>query len=118
MKVIVCGGRDFNNAAYLTGAMDMLHLVYGVSLLAHGAARGADTLAGKWAKKRAIECVEYPADWDKHGNGAGPIRNRWMLEDFKPDMVVGFPGGRGTEHMLEIAQEVPTVIVMDITKAF
>lgn len=44
------------------------------------------------------------ADWKKHGKAAGPIRNGIMLRDGKPDMVVAFPGGRGTANMVDQAR--------------
>ena len=47
----------------------------------------------------------YPADWDTHGRGAGPIRNKQMLEEGKPDLVIAFPGGKGTANMIGQAKE-------------
>jgi hypothetical protein len=69
----------------------------------HGAARGADTLAGLFAKMFGTKVEAYPADWDTHGKAAGPIRNQQMLDEGKPDLVVAFPGGAGTKHMKETA---------------
>jgi hypothetical protein len=40
----------------------------------------------------------HPADGKKHGRAAGPIRNQKMPEE-KPELVVAFPGGRGTADM-------------------
>src|SRR5690348_8540698 len=58
-----------------------------------GAARGVDTVALDWAVINWCPSEEYPADWDTHGKAAGPIRNKQMLEEGKPDLVVAFPGG-------------------------
>jgi hypothetical protein len=43
--------------------------------------------------------------WPSQGDGraAGPRRNQRMLEDFRPDLVVAFPGGRGTAYMVRRA---------------
>jgi len=69
-----------------------------------GEARGADHLAALWALRSKIPLVCYPAEWSKHGKKAGPIRNKQMLEDGKPTIVVAFPGGRGTANMVKQAK--------------
>lgn len=72
--------------------------------LMQGGADGADYLANEWAKTKAgIKRWVCKADWKKHGRSAGPIRNARMLE-WKPDLVVAFPGGRGTKNMVTQAQ--------------
>ena len=81
MRVIVCGGRVFENEEGLFKALDKLHEKYGFTLLAEGDARGADKLAGLWAESRGVDHVRYPADWDKHGNRAGYIRNEYHQVD-------------------------------------
>lgn len=70
----------------------------------HGGAHGADALAGQWAKSRAIQTVECAAGWDLLGKAAGYIRNKRMAE-LEPDLVVAFPGGRGTANMVQIAKD-------------
>ena len=48
--------------------------------------------------------MEMPADWTKHGKAAGPIRNQKMLDEC-PDLVVAFPGGKGTADMVRRAMK-------------
>jgi UDP-N-acetylmuramoylalanine-D-glutamate ligase len=48
--------------------------------------------------------VKAPADCETHGRSADPIRNRRTLDEGKPDLVVAFPGGRGTAHMVSQAR--------------
>ena len=71
----------------------------------HGGALGADTASGEWAKSEGVKVTSYPANWKKHGKAAGPIRNRQMIEEGKPDIVVALPGGRGTANMIAQAEE-------------
>jgi hypothetical protein len=104
MRVIVCGGRDYGNAQELYSELDKFHEEHDIRELAHGAQRGADTLAGKWAKERNIPVKPYPADWDNLGDAAGPKRNMFMLTDFDPDAVIAFHGGTGTLNMVKIAR--------------
>ena len=104
-KALVCGGRDFNNAKMLYEALDKMEL----SQIIHGAAKGADSLAGQYAKSRSIACQTYPANWKPQGptgpldRGAGFKRNQKMLDQGQPDLVIAFPGGNGTRNMAKIA---------------
>lgn len=77
-----------------------------ITEIIHGAARGADTMAGDYGYASKIPVRTFPADWDQYGKRAGPIRNHQMLAE-KPDLVVGFigPNSRGTKHMLDIAKK-------------
>ena len=95
----------------LFAALDRLHREHGFTLLIHGDARGADRLSGEWATDRGIEVFACPADWKRHGRGAGPIRNRQML-DHKPDLLVAFPGGRGTADMVAVATKAGLRVVL------
>lgn len=110
MRVLVCGGRDYGDHRRVYEILDKINEVEGITSLCEGGATGADRLGRLWAKRRRVEHVAYPADWATHGRAAGPIRNKWMLGDFKPDLVVAFPGGRGTEHMSKIAIEAGVMV--------
>lgn len=104
MRIIVCGGRDYSDQAFLFKFLDGLGLGSKDTII-HGGAFGADALAGKWARERKVNEVVFPADWKKHGKSAGPIRNVEMAKDGNPDAVIAFPGGKGTAHMLLTAQK-------------
>lgn len=102
MKVLVCGGRDYNDAAEVFACLDRLHRENPITCIIHGDAFGCDRLAGYWGQDNDIEVKACPADWAKHGRAAGPIRNREMLLLY-PDVVIAFPGGRGTADMIRQA---------------
>jgi hypothetical protein len=114
-RVLVCGGRDFADRAVLEAFLSNLHRVCGIALVIAGGARGADTMAEEWAKAQGIACEIYMADWDGLGSKAGPIRNQRMLHEGKPDLVIAFPGGRGTADMVRRAREagIDTVEITD-----
>jgi predicted Rossmann-fold nucleotide-binding protein len=103
MRVIVCGGRKYNNVTRLYSILGKLHRERGIDLLINGGAPGADGLASGWAAANLVKVEEYPAEWDKYGGRAGPIRNAMMLDE-NPDAVVAFPGGRGTADMVRRAK--------------
>lgn len=106
MRLLVCGGRDFGSArdcAMLREVLDTWHARRPVTLLIHGAARGADSLAAAWAASVGVERLAFPADWGKHGRAAGHMRNAQMLHEGSPAAVLAFPGGSGTADMVRKA---------------
>lgn len=112
MKAIICGGRTYSDLEYLETSLDHCLKWWKLSVIITGGAKGADTLANQWATKRGLRVCVLFADWDKYGKAAGMIRNKLMLEE-KPDVVIAFPGGTGTENMITISRQagVPVFIL-------
>lgn len=101
IRLLVCGGRDFQNVALAEHALHAVHAKVGIAVLIEGGAKGADRLARTWAFKNDVPIETYPADWDTHGRAAGHIRNAEMLAEGKPHGCIAFPGGRGTADMIQ-----------------
>jgi DNA polymerase I-like protein with 3'-5' exonuclease and polymerase domains len=99
VKIIVCGGRDYANRALVWSTLDTI----APDVVIHGTTSGADTLAKRWAQKRGVTEKPFPAKWKLYGKAAGPIRNRRMLKE-RPDLVVAFPGKKGTANMVKQAR--------------
>jgi hypothetical protein len=96
MRLIVCGGRDFEDEEYVDTVLDSFRPM---ECIITGGAPGADTLAAEWAKSRGVPLLICPAHWDTLGRAAGPIRNGWMITIAKGTHLLAFPGGRGTANM-------------------
>jgi hypothetical protein len=118
-RILVCGGRDYDNRERLFGVLDKAleasTLAERSFVLIHGNARGADKLSHEWASARQVDDVRvYPADWNTHRKAAGPIRNRLMLTE-NPHVVIAFPGGKGTANMINLAEKagIPIYYVKD-----
>lgn len=94
MRVIVCGGRDYEDREVLFHEMHLLAEQHGWLTVIEGGARGADAFAREWAKLCYHGLVTFEADWQAHGTAAGPIRNAQMLVSGKPDLVLAFPSPR------------------------
>ena len=105
MKVLVCGGREFKDASRIREVLSAFHAAQPIARLIEGGATGADKLAFEWAKGHNVAVSKYRAKWHLHGKAAGPIRNELMLRAGQPDVVIAFPGGAGTAHMVKIARE-------------
>lgn len=111
-RILVCGGRDYDNAEAVYAILDRLYQWAGYQVvIIQGGARGADALGRQWAERNGLEFVEFKADWAKHGRSAGPIRNRQMLQEGHPDLVVAFPGGKGTLDMVAAAKAAGVKVV-------
>jgi hypothetical protein len=123
-RVLVCGSRYWNDSFALYAFLDGLlarHQKESRSpmVIIEGDAPGADTYAGNWAEYHPwdAELVKYPADWDKYGKAAGPIRNKQMLEEGKPTLVVAFTDNleesKGTKNMVTQAKKagVPVYVI-------
>lgn len=104
MRVLVCGGRYYEDRAAVFAALDAIHALTPIHVIVEGGARGADALAGSWARVREVSNWRVPADWSRHGNAAGMLRNGRMLEMCTPDVVLAFPGGAGTADMVRQAK--------------
>lgn len=106
MRLLVCGGRNFDDWPLLDRSIRALIAMRSwPEAIISGMARGADEMAADWAKRNAITVLSFPADWEKHGKKAGPIRNQQMLDEGKPDIVLAMPGGRGTADMVARAKK-------------
>lgn len=104
---MVCGGRRYADRARVWLALDGLM----PEEVAQGGASGADQHAREWCLKRKVRCSTFYPQWDEDGPSAGPMRNQIMLDKFKPDMVLAFPGGRGTADMIRKANRARVKVV-------
>jgi hypothetical protein len=117
MRVLVCGGRWWNNQDRTDAVLDRLHAEHNFSVLIQGGQMtqrrhytyrqltkveffGADYQAKVWAEKRGIPVIEEKANWAASPRGAGVIRNSKMLRIHKPDIGIAFPGQNGTADMV------------------
>jgi hypothetical protein len=105
VRILVCGGRDYGDAKTLCRVLGAIFDPQR-DVLIHGRCKtGADQMAHEWARECDLTVDPYPVDHELDGPwpAAGPRRNARMFRLSEPDLVVAFPGSRGTENMCEIA---------------
>ena len=104
-RVIVAGGRDFNDYNLLRETLDVILANVNDNIaIVCGMANGADTLGETYAKERGHTVCYFPAEWNTYGRAAGYMRNAKMAQN--ADALVAFWDGksRGTKHMIDIAK--------------
>ena len=105
MKVIIAGGRFYNDYKRLKKVCDSILSTQTEVIIVSGKARGADKLGEKYAKEKGYHIEPFPANWDKFGNSAGYIRNAEMAK--YADALIAFWDGesRGTKSMIDLAKK-------------
>lgn len=108
-RLIIAGGRDFTDYDLLCDALEewfYYQTMWGKEIIVvSGAAKGADSLGERWAIENGHQVERYPADWNKDGKAAGPIRNDKMAK--VADSLIAFWDGnsRGTKSMIDLARK-------------
>jgi SLOG family YspA-like protein len=115
LTILCCGDREWRDEERIRHVLR--ELLPAGSTVIHGAARGADTIAGSLAKGQGHTVIPCPADWDLYGKTAGPVRNRAMLHAH-PDveLVLAFHDrifeSRGTRDMIDVALSLRIVVYL------
>ena len=109
MKILFCGARDWKNIEMIFSTMKTLKEKFGEFTVIEGEAAGADSIARECAIELCLPVEKYPADWNKFHKAAGPIRNKQMLDEGKPNGVVAFHPdielSKGTKNMVWLARK-------------
>jgi len=115
--IIVTGSRDtkyHKDPFYreqIFYSLDVCRELYHFDFVATGGQTGVDTAAKEWADCHSIENRQFYADWQQWGKAAGPIRNKKMLDEIKPEIVIAFPGGLGTSSMKALARSIKCPVI-------
>lgn len=130
MRILVCGDRNWDNYILIKNRLAQFHneIALGTGelnlpphafVIIDGMARGADTQGNLAAKSLGMKVQRFPAQWQKYGKAAGPIRNQQMLTEGKPDFVLAFHNSletsRGTKDMVNRARKagIPVEVITE-----
>ena len=112
MRIIVCGSRNWTSKKYI---MSVLQSLPPNTVVIEGECRGADLLARETAEELGFTVESYPADCNRWGKKAGPMRNCEMLNS-GVDMVIAFhhdlSKSKGTKHMVGIAEQADIMVLV------
>ena len=105
LKLAVVGSRGFKDYECLKNTLDSIHNKIPITEIISGGAKGADSLAEKWAIENEVPTTIIYPEWELYGKSAGFIRNREIIS--LCDRVVAFWDGesKGTQHSFKLAKE-------------
>jgi hypothetical protein len=105
MKVVIAGGRTFDNYDLLKTKCNEILKDYNDIEIVSGTAKGADRLGEMYSKEMGFGLKLFPADWGKYGKSAGMRRNEQMAD--YSDMLIAFWDGssKGTKHMIDYSNK-------------
>ena len=107
-RIVVAGSRNYNNYEEAKKYIDICISKIkdkNILIFLSGCCYGADLLGERYALENGYKIERYPAQWQKYGNRAGPIRNKEMAK--KADYIICFWDGEssGTKSMITFAKE-------------
>jgi hypothetical protein len=106
MRIIIAGTRTFNDFEFLKSEMAKFRASLQKESpleVVSGCAKGADTLGESWASQEGLKIHRYPADWNKNGKAAGPLRNVQMADNAEACVIFWDGKSSGSKHMIATA---------------
>lgn len=105
IKIAVIGSRSFDDYELLARSIKETMGRYEVATVVSGGAKGADSLAERYAAENNLQTMILKPDWKKFGRGAGVIRNKDIVEN--ADYVLAFWDGssKGTQNSIDHARK-------------
>ena len=104
-RVVVAGSRNFGDYERLSAELDKFLVGKKNVVIVSGTARGADRMGEQYAAEHGYKIDQFPAEWGKYHQGAGPIRNLQMVKT--ADAVVAFWDNEssGTRNIIDCARQ-------------
>lgn len=106
MKLMVCGSRSIVDTVWVFEQIDKLVLEQNIPLseltLVDGGAKGVDTFAAHWANEKNVPIEWYRPDWGRYGRGAGPVRNKLMVEACDFCLILWDGKSKGTKNDIDL----------------
>lgn len=103
--MIIAGSRTIKDYETVARVIEEVEWEKEITEVVCGMASGVDDLGRKWARSKGIPVLEMPADWNKHGRSAGPIRNEEMAKDADALILIWDGKSKGSADMLRQAKK-------------
>ncbi len=106
-RVVIAGSRHYSDYEFFRQKVDLslsrIRNEYNLIILS-GHCSGVDLMAERYAEDNGFQVEIYPAEWSRYGRGAGPKRNKAMIDN--ADYAIAFSsGGKGTKSLIELAHK-------------
>lgn len=105
MKLIIAGSRDLSEEVIYAELVQLKlndHPMASATVIGSGRCRGPDLAGEAYADFYGIPVKSFPADWEKYGKAAGPIRNEEMVKWADGALVFIKPGGsKGSSNLIK-----------------
>lgn len=112
LRILVCGGRHFADYDLLEETINGVIAESGWEdiEIVSGHCAGADRLGELYAEKHNAQAKIFPAEWEKYGKRAGPMRNKQMVDyisGFENKIVIAFVSAKtkGTRNTIALAKK-------------
>lgn len=105
MRLAIVGSREFENYGLVCAEVAKIQGTQKIDLIVSGGAKGADTLAKKYAALNHIPLMEFLPDYERYGRGAPLQRNTLIVQN--ADWVLAFvtASSKGTWDTIRKAQK-------------
>lgn len=104
MRLILAGGRHFDDSRMVSDALSALNRIRPFAVLIHGGCPGIGIPAEAWGRRHGIHIVRYPPP--RAGSRVdNERRDEFMISDGRPDLLLAFPGGRRTQRLCSLAAQ-------------
>lgn len=101
----IVGCRDHDDKEGVFNIIDKYIAYHKLTIekIISGDSCGVDHIAEDYAMERGYAFQAFPADWDTHGNAAGPIRNTTVVEELTHLLAFWDQASRGTGDTIDKA---------------
>ena len=115
MNVGIVGSRTFTDYQRLKEVCD--DMLTSDDVIVSGGAKGADSLGARYADENGLEKLIFLPDWDKHGRGAGFVRNKIIVENSELLIACWDGKSRGTADSIKHAERkgIEIIYIMEQT---
>lgn len=114
MKVIIAGSRTIFDPSVVSKAVENSQFNGKITEVVCGCAIGIDRLGQQWAISNNIPVKEMPADWNKYGRSAGPLRNAQMANYADAAIIIWDGNSPGSRNMIKEIKKVEKPYFIDV----
>lgn len=122
MRLIIAGSRTLTPSFGFIRSCVRMFEIQELKEIVCGMAEGVDSEGLHFGSHLELTIAKFPADWNKHGKAAGPIRNKQMAEYGDVLLLIWDGESRGSlsmkKEMQKLRKPIYEVILKNENKVF